>query len=210
MPTRLRPLATALLLIAGLPSAHAAIAAADAAQATEGCEKKVAETVTRLRGKEAHEVQFVSSKRALTASSEEETDVRGEGRYRSASGRATTFSYSCLYNTKSGETSGVVLREVGGAARGAEPAAWQPDLSNVSPQACESAAAAALKDKHPRVGRIVLDSDTRRVAPGPNGHLVLEGGGAVQRAPGMNANPFRYRCEFDARGTKIVDVQTTE
>jgi hypothetical protein len=209
MPICLRTLAAAVALIAGAPSAWAAIAPADAAKAAEVCEKKVAETVTRMRGKEAQEVQFVSSRRALTASSEDETDVKGEGRYRNAGGRTTVFSYSCFYNTKSGETSGVVLREVGGGG-GAEPAAWQPDLSNVSPQACESAAAAALKDKHPRVGRIVLDADTRRVAPGPNGHLLLEGAGAVQRAPGMNANTFRYRCEFDARGTKIVDVQTTE
>src|SRR5690606_29351512 len=124
--------------------------------------------------------------------------------------RTTTFTYSCFYNTKSGETTGIVFRDTGGSAPVAEAAAWQPDLSNVSPQACESAAAAALKEKHPRVGRIVLDADTRRVAPGPNGHLLLEGAGAVQRAPGMNANTFRYRCEFDSRGTRIVDVQTTE
>lgn len=208
MSTSLRPAVLVLSLCAAWP-AVAAIAAADAAKAGDQCETKVAETVTRMRGKDAQEVQFVGAKRVLTPTSDEETGVKGEGRYRSSAGRTTPFAYSCYYNTKSGETSGIVFRDAGGPANDAA-ANWQPDLSNVSPQACESAAAAALKDKHPRVGRIVLDADTRRVAPGPNGHLLLEGGGAVQRAPGMNANPFRYRCEFDSRGARIVDVQTTE
>lgn len=209
MSTNLRSVAAAVVLLAASP-AWAAIAAADAAKAGDQCETKVAETVTRMRGKDAQEVQFVGAKRALTPASDEETGVRGEGRYRSAAGRSMTFTYSCYYNTKSGETSGVMFRDTGAGASLPDAAAWQPDLSNVSPQACESAAAAALKDKHPRVGRIVLDADSRRVAPGPNGHLLLEGRGAVQRAPGMNANPFGYRCEFDQRGTRIVDVQTTE
>jgi hypothetical protein len=209
MSTRLHPIALCALLAAATP-VWAAIAPAEAAKAGEQCETKVAETVTRMRGKDAQEVQFVGGKRALTPTSDDETGVKGEGRYRSASGRATTFTYSCYYNTKSGETSGVVFRDTGGGAPLPEATAWQPDLSNVSPEACESAAAASLKDKHPRVGRIVLDADTRRVAPGPDGHLLLEGRGAVQRAPGMNANPFGYRCEFDRRGLRIVDVQTTE
>jgi len=207
---RHRTVAVAVALAAVGPSAWAALAAADAAKAGEVCEQKVAETVTRMRGREAQEVQFVGAKRALTPTTDEEAGVKGEGRYRGASGRTTPFSYSCFYNLKSGETNGIVFRDAGGPAAAPDPAAWQPDLSNVSPQACESAAAAALKDKHPRVGRIVLDAGTRRIAPGPDGHLLLEGSGAVQRAPGMNANVFRYRCEFDQRGQRIVDVQTME
>lgn len=210
MSKRILTVVAAVALAALGPSASAAIAAADATKAGEACEQKVAETVTRMRGKEAQEVQFVGAKRALTPGGDDETGVKGEGRYRGTGGRTIPFTYSCSYNTKSGETTGIVFRDAGGGAPAPEVAAWQPDLTNVSPQACESAAAAALSEKHPRVGRIVFDPDTRRIAPGPNGHLLLEGSGAVQRASGMNANPFRYRCEFDARGTRIVDAQTTE
>jgi len=186
-----------------------AAAQPDAAKAGEQCETAVAETITRMRGREAKEVQFIGAKRALTPTSDEETGVKGEGRYRGAAGRSTPFTYSCYFNVKTGATSGVVFRDAGAAALAAEPT-WQPDLTHVSPEACESAAAASLKDKHPRVGRIALGSDSRRVRPGPDGHIFLEGRGAVQPAPGMNSVPFTYRCEFEGRGGRIVGVQTIE
>jgi hypothetical protein len=183
--------------------------AADAAAAGEQCETAVAETVRRMRGRDAQEVQFVGAKRALTPMADDETGVKGEGRYRSAAGRTTPFTYSCSYNLKTGATSGVVFRDAGAVAPVAE-AAREPDLTNVSPEACESAAAANLKQRHPRVGRITLGSDSRRVRSGNDGRIVLEGRGAVQPAPGMNAVPFSYSCEFDPRGARVVAVQTRE
>ena len=195
-----------LLLLAGSAVAQTP-AQADAATAGEKCETEVAETVRRMRGREAQEVQFVGAKRALTPVSDDETGVKGEGRYRGSAGRTMPFTYSCYYNLKTGATSGVVFRDAGGAPPVAE-APWQPDLSNVSPEACESAAAANLKERHPRVGRITLGSDSRQVRPGANGRIVLEGKGAVQPAPGMNAVPFSYACEFEGR--RVVGVQTRE
>lgn len=203
-----RSLFLTLLACAG-PAAFAATAPSDAARAGEQCETVVAQTITRMRGREAQEVQFVGTKRALTPVSDDETGVKGEGRYRSSAGRTMPFSYSCYYNLKSGETSGVVFRDAGVGEAAAEPA-WQPDLSSVSPEACEAAAAANLKERHPRVGRITLGSDSRRMRPGTNGRTVLEGSGAVQPAPGMNAVPFSYQCEFESRGGRIVGVQTRE
>lgn len=197
-----------LFALVGQPAA-AQTAAVDAATAGEKCETEVAETVRRMRGREAQEVQFVGAKRALTPVSDDETGVKGEGRYRNSAGRTLPFTYSCYYNVKTGATSGVVFRDTGAATAAAEPA-WQPDLSAISPEACESAAAANLKERHPRVGRISLGSDSRQVRPGPNGRIVLEGRGAVQPAPGMNAVPFSYLCEFDGRGGRIVGVQTRE
>ncbi len=183
-------------------------AAADTATAGEQCETAVAETVRRMRGREAQEVQFIGGKRALTPASDDETGVRGEGRYRNAGGRTIPFTYSCYYNTKSGATSGVVFRDAAATAAPAAETAWQPDLANISPEACESAAAANLKERHPRVGRIALGSDSRRIRAGANGRIVLEGRGAVQPAPGMNAVPFSYVCEFEGR--RVVGVQTRE
>lgn len=197
-----------IVAAAAFPVVAQTAAAVDAATAGEKCETAVAETVRRMRGREAQEVQFVGGKRALTPVSDEETGVRGEGRYRNAGGRTMPFTYSCYYNLQSGATSGVVFRDAAADAPVAETAAWQPDLANISPEACESAAAANLKERHPRVGRIALGSDSRRIRPGQNGRVVLEGRGAVQPAPGMNAVPFSYACEFEGR--RVVGVQTRE
>jgi hypothetical protein len=206
MMNRLRPVGIALMILA---AGSAVSAPQDDAKATEQCEAAVAETVRRLRGRDAQEVQFVASKRALAAMTDDETGVKGEGRYRGAAGRSVSFNYSCAFNAKNGTTSGVVLREVGAAAAGAEKA-WQPDMTHVSPQACESAVAAALKDKHPRLGRVAFGSDTRRMRPAANNIVLLEGRGAVERAPGMNSIPFSYACEVDTRNGKVVGVQTSE
>lgn len=195
---------------AGSDGAKVVGARADAAKAADQCESAVADLVRRMRGREAQEVQFVGAKRALSPGTDDETGVKGEGRYRGA-GRSMPFSYSCTFNTSSGLTSGVVFRDTGaGAAAAAAETekAWQPDLTYVSPEACESAAAASLKDRHPRVSRVTFGSDSRQMRPGPNDHLLLEGRGAVERAPGMNAIPFSYRCEVETRRGRVVAVQT--
>jgi hypothetical protein len=194
--------AAALVCVA----AGARAAAPDTSQAAERCEGEVADTIKRMRGKDVAEVQFTSAARVLSPTVDDEVGVRGEGRYRGAAG-TVPFSYSCAYNAGSGATSGVVFRETGPARDGA---AWQPDLTHVSPEACESAVAAALKDKHPRVGRIVFGSESRRLQPVASARIGLEGQGAVQRAPGMNAVPFTYRCEIDPRNGAILQAQAQE
>jgi hypothetical protein len=72
------------------------------------------------------------------------------------------------------------------------------------------AAASQLKQKYPRIGRIAFGSDSRQLSPAPNAHTQVEGQGALQRAPGMNATPFRYRCEIETRSGKVVSVQTSD
>jgi hypothetical protein len=101
-----------------------------------------------------------------------------------------------------------VFRETAGA--GGETASWQPDLTNVSPEACESAVAAVLKDRHPRVGRIVFGSESRQLQPAANARVGLLGQGAVQPAPGMNSVPFNYRCEIDPRSGRVLQAQASE
>jgi hypothetical protein len=193
------------LTLAVLATSGGAFAQTD--KAAEDCEAAVAEAVKRMRGREAQDVQFVKTKRVFTASGDEETSLKGEGRYRGASGRSMPFSYGCALNTKTGATSGVVFRELG-----APPAekVWQPNLTNVSPDACEGAAAASLKSKNPRVGRIVLDSESRRLSPGPDDRIVLEGRGALERAPGMNTVPFTYECEVEPRSGRVVSIRTSQ
>jgi hypothetical protein len=195
-------------------AASAAIAAApppEPSKAGDRCEAAVAETVRNMRGRDAHEVEFVGAKRVLTPTGEEEeTGVKGEGRYRGPGNPAMGFTYSCSYNARTGATSGVVFRETGAARAGGVEAAWEPDLTNFSPEDCETAAASQLKQKYPRIGRIAFGSDTRHLSPAPNAHTNVEGQGALQRAPGMNSTPFRYRCEIETRSGKVVSVQTTD
>jgi hypothetical protein len=190
--------------------AAAAQPPAPSATAGERCESAVAETVKRMRGAQAHEIQFIGEKRALAPEKGDETDVKGEGRYRASGGEPTGFTYSCVFNARSGATSGVMFRDTGTPRGAGVDVAWQPDLTRLSPEDCESAAAAALKEKYPRVGRIVFDGEGRRLRPAPNARTVLEGQGAVEPAAGMNRVPFRFRCEFETRSGKVVAAQTTE
>lgn len=200
----------AVMLLGSTGPSNAA-APADAGKAAERCEAAVAEAIREVRGKEAREVEFVGRRRVQPPGSGDEAEIKGEGRYRGSSGAAVSFGYSCAFNVKTGATSGVVFRETGGTRSDAAPdAAWQPDLTHVSPEACETAIAAALKDKYPRVENIVFSTDTRQLQPAANARLSLEGQGALQRAAGMNAQPFKYRCELEARSGKVVGVQTSE
>lgn len=190
-------------------SAAQAATPADAAKAADSCEAAVTETIKEMRGRDASDVQFQKDKRALMPTTGEETDVKGAGRYRNATGASAPFTYGCAYNSKTGATSGIVFRDAGGL-RASEEKVREPDLMTVSPEACETAVAAALKTKHPRVGRIAFGSDSRQLRPAPAGRSSLEGIGAVQRAPGMNLVQFSYRCEFEPGNGKLVAVQTLE
>jgi hypothetical protein len=180
--------------------------AAKAADPVQGCEGAVVESLRRTRGRDATDVQFQPGARVSDApGGGDEVSVKGEGRYRYA-GRIVGFSYGCAVNLASGATSGAVIRETGPNAPGAQETPFQPDLSRISPADCESLAAAALKRRHPRVDRITLDSESRRLSPGPDQRVLLEGRGAMQPAPGMYAVPFTYRCEIDPRNGRIVAV----
>ena len=201
------PIATVSLMFLSLAAAAADVP--EHAKAADRCEVAVAETVKRMRGKDAQEVEFIGAKRQIAPTPDADLGVKGEGRYRRPSGDPVGFSYSCAYNAKTGETSGALFKELtSSAARNAKP--WEPDLLSVSPEACESATASALKQKYPRVGRIAFGSDSRKLRPAPNEHTLLEAQGAVERAPGMNLVPFTYRCEFETKGGKIVRVETSD
>jgi hypothetical protein len=186
-------------------------AAADLSEAAPRCESEVTKTLQRLHGRDFREARFDAARRQVALADTVDAAVRGEGRW-VGSGGTSTFRYSCAYNTESGEASGVVLNETQPprAAAAAAGASWDPDLTKVTPAACESAAAAQIKVKNPRVARIAFDADTRRLSPADSGRIGLEGQGALQRAPGMSAQPFGYRCEFDGRNGRVVAVSTRE
>lgn len=201
-----RSTSTTALVFALLSAAGIAHAQAEAAKAADDCEAAVTESVKRMRGKDAQDVQYLKAKRSITPSAEDETSLKGEGRYRGPGGRVVPFTYGCAINTKTGATSGVVFRELV-AATDEKP--FQPDLTHVSVRDCESAAVASLKSKNPRADRIVLDGESRQLRPAADERIALEGRGAFERAPGMNSAPFTYRCEVEPRSGRIVSVQTS-
>jgi len=194
------------LLFALLSAAGVAHAQAEAAKAADDCEAAVTESVERMRGKSAQDVQYNKAKRSITPSAEDETSLKGEGRYRGPGGRVVPFTYSCAINTKTGATSGVVFRELVATA---EEKPFQPDLTHVSVADCDSAAVASLKRQNPRADHIVLDGESRRLSPAADERIALEGRGAFERAPGMNSAPFTYRCELEPRSGRILSVHTS-
>ena len=202
-----------LMFCAALPAlaCAGALAAAErgpADSAGDACEAAVARAVRDARGPAAREIRFIGDQRAVTASPGESIGVKGEGRYAGPSGGAVPFTYTCAFDPASRATHGVLFSDKPAAPPA--NASARVDLSRLTPDTCEAATAAALKTKHPRVDRINFGSDSRRLTAATEDRTLLEGRGAVTRAPGMNAVAFSYRCEYDNRSGKVLRVSTAE
>ena len=197
--THLLP-ALALSGLLALPGA--AFAQGTPPDAAERCEAAVADALREARGKAVQEIHFRPEHRAVNGADSEEIGVKGEGRYRLPAG-TIDFSYSCAVHPRSGRTSGVLFRELGGPPSAAA-AGWQPDLVHLNPLACETAVADVLKDRHPRVTGISFSGDTRRLVAAERGRTAMEGRGQLRRAEGMAARPFGYRCEFERGSPQVV------
>ncbi|MES2889930.1 MAG: hypothetical protein V4739_18195 [Pseudomonadota bacterium] len=192
------------------------------AQALDACEAAVTDSLNTLRGPGVQRIEFNRSQPVVIARQDEEVPLKGSGRYanRSAKGAAVPFTYACNYNVRTGKTNGVVISDSQAATAGRSATAGdgagdgrprQPDLARLSPEACEAAVAAALKNRHPRVGRIAFDAQSRQLkASATPERTLLQGQGGVQRAPGMAAAAFTYQCEFYDRSGALVDTQVTD
>jgi hypothetical protein len=194
------------------PAATPSVAAGDGPAA---CQKAAQGALRDTRGT-VDEVSFTAppSVQAST-SSNEEFNFKGTGRYRIKAGAAREFSYSCTYNTHNSTVAGVVLREAAAGDPAASRAAAitkpvEPDLSHVSPQACESAAAVALQRRHPKVERISFNTELRQLRQDNLAHGYLRGQGTAIRMPGDPSTHFTYQCEFDPRNGNVIGVQTTD
>jgi hypothetical protein len=200
------PIESAASAVSALPASASAPSAANTSKAVQACEAAVSEDLREVRGQRAQRPEFSSTQRMVVPTGSDGLSVKGEGRYWTSGGNSVAFSYRCGYSIQSGKTNGIVLSDKGAPSAAASTPAWQPDLTRLSPEACETAVASALKAKHPRVGRIAFGSDSRELKPGPSGNTLMEGNGGVQRATGMHAVPFGYRCEFESSG-KLVGAR---
>jgi hypothetical protein len=134
-----------------------------------------------------------------------EITLRGAGQVRSGAS-ARPFSYSCSYDIATAVVSGVVVRDAVAAPTPTAARAVEPDLSHVSPAACESAAAAALKRRWPGVTQINFNPDTRKLSQDTDGIASLRGqGGAVPTVRDPEVH-FSYDCAIDARTGRVMKL----
>jgi hypothetical protein len=222
--TGLVVLSAAVAQTAPAPSASAAPPATEAsppraaglpaAAATQACEQAVRSTLRSTRGAAA-DVAFNAPPAALPGATDGgDVLLRGAGRARSG-GNVRTFTYSCTYDTRANSVAGVVLRDAAPAGeRIAAPQpvrSVEPDLTALSPAACESAAATALKRRWPNVGRIAFNADTRSLVQDSAGTAKLEGQGTAQPQLGNElSSHFTYQCALDARSGRVLALRLVD
>jgi hypothetical protein len=184
-----------------------------AASAVQACELSVRATLRNARGAAA-EVSFNAPPAALPGSADGgDLLLRGAGRARSG-GNTRTFTYSCTYDTRANSVAGVVLRDAAPSderAAAAPVRTVEPDLSQISPAVCESAAASALKRRWPNVGRIAFNADTRSLIQDSAGTAKLEGQGTAQPQPSSDLSAhFRYQCAIDAASGRVLALRLVD
>jgi len=187
---------------AGAASGRAAGAAA--------CERAAQDTVRETRGATAIASFAAAPVVAPGPADASEVTYRGSGQVRTAGG-TRPFSYSCTFDTRTNAVAGVVLRDAGapGQTSPAAPAV-EPDLSQISPTACESAAAGALKRRWPGVASIQFNADTRQLSQQDGGTASLRGQGIATPAVRAPATHFSYDCAVDPRNGRVVAVRIAD
>jgi len=138
-------------------------------------------------------------------SNESQAVLRGSGRARGANG-VRSFDYSCNVDLRNSEAVGLVLRDTMVIAAKREPARApvEPDLSHLSPAACESSAVQVLKQRWPRVSQITFDAETRSFAQQSAEQAALHGRGRALPAPDLPATLFGFDCVIDPRDGRIL------
>jgi hypothetical protein len=200
---------------ASSPAAGPAAAGLPPSAAVQACEQAVRATLRDSRGAAA-EVSFNAPPASLPGTADAgDMMLRGAGRARSG-GNARTFTYSCTYDTAAASVSGVVLRDAApagdrAAVRAAPVSTVEPDLSQISPTTCESAAATALKKRWPNVGRIAFNADTRSLQQDSAGTAMLSGQGTAQPQLGNElSSHFTYQCSLDARTGRVLALRLAD
>jgi hypothetical protein len=193
------------------PSASAPLAAPAAALGTDGlarCERAVRQAL--VPASRAAEVRFAAAPTVSRAlSGNDQVVLHGEGQWRDA-GAMRGFTYRCSLDPHSTEAVGVVIRQTG--ARSMLPAEPQrieePDLSHLSPSACESSAAVAVKRRWPRASKIAFDTTTRSLTQQSAARAELHGQGRAQPAPESRVLVhFGFDCAIDPRDGRVIEVR---
>lgn len=199
----LPPLAVRAQSAASRP-ASAAQATADALAA---CERAARQSLTAGTGNSVADLKFTGAP-SEPPGSDPQMVLRGSASWRSASG-PRRFDFICNVDLRTPEAVGLVIRDTTPAPpeSATARAAVEPDLSNVSPTACESSAAAALKKRWPRVSEISFDTATRTLSQESATQAELRGQGRALPAPGAPATHFSFDCQFDPRNGRVLGTR---
>ena len=138
-------------------------------------------------------------------SNEGQVVLRGVARWRGGN-EVRSINYSCTVELPSFEVVGLVMRDSTPAPADAQPAPppSEPDLSQLSPGACESGAAETLKRHWPRVSQISFDASTRRLRQPSATRAELHGSGRAMPSPNSPATFFAFDCEIDPRDGRVL------
>lgn len=198
------------VFVAALSSTVRAAPAAVQPAAVVACERAALDTLRDTRGTAATSSFTAAPTLAPGAADSAELTLRGSGQSRTASG-VRPFSYSCTFDTGTKAVTGLVLRDA--AIAGPVPAAArsiEPDLSQISPTACESAAASSMKRRWPGVTNIQFNADTRRLNQQEGGNASLRGQGTAAPSLREPITHFAYDCTVDPRNGRIVGVRIVD
>jgi len=212
---RSTPLAVAVLALLGSPAfaqpapAPASSPAAAAANAADACERAVRQSLASRAGPAA-ELKFAAAPAVQpNMSNGGQLVMNGAGSWRAGSGLLRRFEYSCNLNPRNPEAVGVLIRDLTppSAEAASARAVIEPDLTNLSPAACESAAAASLKKRWPAVSQLSFDSATRRLSQDSASKAVLRGQGKALPAPGAPLTHFEFDCDLDPRDGRVTEMR---
>jgi hypothetical protein len=191
-----------------LPVTPAPSAATVGAEALARCERAVRQALLPQAGAAA-EVRFPTTPPVPRSFSDgNQIVLQGEGQWRDAAA-LRKFKYSCNLDPSSSEAVGVVIRQVNPplAAQAESKPIKDVDLSNLSPSACESSAAAALQRRWPRVSQIAFDTQTRSLTQQSALRAELHGQGRARLAPESPALVhFGFDCTFDPRDGRVIGM----
>jgi hypothetical protein len=202
----------ALVLLPHLPASAqdaASKPAATPSEAAAACERAARQSLAPQSDRPA-EVSFNAAPAVdASLSGDRQLVLRGAGRWKAASGMRS-FSYSCNVDLRNTEAVGLVMRDTTPAEAAPPPRRIDPDLSHVSPAACESGAAAALKRRWPNVSQISFDTATRSLSQESAAKAELTGQGSALPAPGMPSTHFRFDCELDPRDGRVLGTRVSD
>jgi hypothetical protein len=138
-------------------------------------------------------------------SNDSQVVLRGVARWRSAS-EVRSINYSCTVELPGFEVVGLVMRDSTPPPADAAPARppAEPDLSELSPVACESGAAEMLKRHWPRVSQISFEASTRRLSQPSATRAELHGSGRAMPTPDSPPTFFAFDCELDPRDGRVL------
>jgi hypothetical protein len=197
---------TASPVLAATPAPSAATVGAEG---LARCERAVRQALVPQAGAAA-EVRFSATPplpRSLSDGSQ--IVLQGEGQWREAAA-LRKFKYSCNLDPHSGEAIGVVIRQAAPplAAQGESKPIKDPDLSHLSPSACESGAAVALQQRWPRISQVTFDTETRRLTQQSASRAELHGQGRARPAPESPVLVhFGFDCTIDPRDGRVIGMR---